>query len=192
MKFPGATLFPLVVMAILAGLTFWLDRTSQNDDASERMAIRHEMDFYADQFVLRRFATDGSLQHILRAQRMVHFPDDDSTEVWDPILQYYQGRETTVTADMAWMDKAGKHVRLKNNVAIRRVNDPGEPDMVITTSLMNVVPDDEYAYTNEPVTITRGRDVLYAQGLEADNKAQVVTLIGPAHGTLNRKITHDP
>lgn len=186
MRFSGATLFPLLIMALLAGLTLWLERASQQDDASGRAKLRHDPDFYVEHFTLRRFDPTGAVQHALTAEKMFHFPDDDSTEVVAPHLTYYGPRQTTVTARTAWLDKAGKHVRLNDDVRVVRAGNAETLETVITTSVMHVRPDDEYAYTDAPVTIRQGQSVMHGVGLEADNKTQIAVLSGPVRGTIYR------
>lgn len=189
MKHVGASLFPLVLIALLAALTLWLERASHTDDTGRRASARHDADYYVEHFTVRRFAADGSLQHTIIADKMVHFPDDDSTTVTTPRLLYYSGRETVVTARTAWLDKEGKHVRLNDDVRIVRAAGAEAPETVITTSILFVTPDDEYAYTDAPVTITQGKSVVNGVGLEANNKTEVAVLSGPVQGTIYRNET---
>lgn len=192
MRVPSATLFPLLVMALLAGLTWWLERASQPDDGSSHRPLRHDPDFYVENFTLRRFDTNGRLQHDLTAVRMLHYPDDQTTEVFSPKLNYYGTGKTTVTARSAWLDKGGEHVRLDDDVRVVRAGAGGTPDTVITTSVMHVVPDDEIAHTDAPVTITQGESVIHGVGLKANNKTQIAELFGPVRGTIHRNPSHEP
>lgn len=186
MRAPGSALYPLLVMALLAGLTLWLERTSQQDDGAGRNKLRHDPDFYVEHFTLRRFDDQGRLQHALTAERLQHFPDDDSTEVKSPRLIYYGPRVTTATARSAWLDKGGEHVRLNDDVRVVRAGDGETPETVITTTVLHVVPDEEIAHTTAPVTISQGRSVIHGVGLEANNKTQVAVLNGPVRGIIHR------
>lgn len=184
MKSLGASLFPLLVVGFLAALTLWLDRTSQTDDTGRRASGRHDTDFYVEHFTVRRYASNGALQHTVTAEKMLHFPDDDTTTVTTPRLTYYQGQRTVVTAQTAWLDKEGKHVRLNDDVRIVRPGGPDSPETVITTSILFVTPDDEYAYTDAPVTITQGKSVVNGVGMEANNKTELAVLSGPVQGII--------
>jgi lipopolysaccharide export system protein LptC len=188
MRVPGASaLFPLAVLAMLAGFTFWLEHTSRGDAIGGGRKLRHDPDFWVDSFTLRRFNLDGSIQHTLKATRMEHFPDDDSTEVSEPRVAYFRdGQTTTMTAHTAWLDKEGKHVRLQDEVRVVR-SGPDSP-AVIETSVLNVTPDDEYAQTNAPVTITQGRSVMRGVGgFEVSNKTRIAVMNGPVTGTIYRE-----
>ncbi|MBI4998544.1 MAG: LPS export ABC transporter periplasmic protein LptC [Rhodocyclales bacterium] len=189
MRLPGSSaLFPLLVLAMLAAFTFWLERATRGDGNGPNPNLRHDPDYWVDELVLRRYNLDGSIQHTLNASRMTHFPDDDSTEVREPRVAYFRdGATTTLTARLAWLDKDGKHVRLQDEVRVVRAEPPGNPT-IIDTSLLNVTPDAEYAQTDAPVTITQGRSVMHGTGgLEVNNKTRVAVLNGPVSGTIYRE-----
>jgi lipopolysaccharide export system protein LptC len=188
MRTPGASaLFPLAVLAMLAGFTFWLEHASNGDVIGSQRKQRHDPDYWVDTFTLRRFNLDGSIQHTVKATRMEHFPDDESTEVREPRVAYFRdGQTTTMTARTAWMDKEGKHVRLQDEVRIVRTG-PDNP-AVVETSILNVTPDDEYAQTDAPVTITQGRSVMRGTGgFEVSNKTRIAVMNGPVTGTIYRE-----
>jgi lipopolysaccharide export system protein LptC len=188
MRLPGSSaLFPLLVLAMLAAFTVWLERASRGGANGPNPNLRHDPDFWVDEFILRRYNLDGSIQHTLKAERMNHFPDDDSTAVTEPRVAYFRdGQATTMTARQAWLDKEGKHVRLEDEVRVVR-NDPGTMmTTTIETSVLNVTPDDEYAQTDAPVTITQGRSVIRGVGgLEVNNKTRLAVLKGPVTGTIH-------
>ena len=189
MRFPGsAALFPLLVLGMLAAFTFWLEQATRGEGNGPNPNLRHDPDFWVDEFILRRYDLDGSIQHTLKAKRMTHFPDDDTTEVSEPRVAYFRdGTTTTLTARLAWLDKDGQHVRLQDDVRVVRT-DPQGAATVIDTSLLNVTPDDEYAQTDAPATITHGRSIMHgAGGFEINNKTRIVVLKGPVTGTIQRE-----
>lgn len=184
-------LFPVVLMALLAALTFWLDRATQPQDESRSGKHRHDPDFIVDNFKVRRFAADGALQHTLLATRMLHYPDDDSTEVTAPRLTYHRVPLLNVTSNTAWLDKDGKHVRLDGDVRIVRDGFKGKPPTEIDTRVLYAVPDDEFAHTDAPVKIAQGQTVLHGTGMESNNKTQVSVLFGRANGTIHNNQTNE-
>jgi len=185
MRPSGASLFPMLVIALLAALTFWLQHAIE-ESAISQSKLRHEPDYYVEKLTYRRYDLTGILQHTLSADRMVHYPDDDSTELTTPRLAYIKDRISTTTANRAWLDKEGKHIRLNDDVRVVHTATSSEPETIITTSVLNVVPDDEYAYTDVPVRITQGRSVFTGTGLETNGKTKLSVLSGPAHGLIER------
>jgi lipopolysaccharide export system protein LptC len=191
MRLPGSsTLFPLLVLAMLAGFTLWLERATRGEGSGPSPKLRHDTDYWVDTFVLRRFGPDGAIQHTLKAARMEHFPDDNSSEVSEPRVAYFQpGQTTTMSSRKAWLDKEGKHVRLNDDVRVVRT-DPKDMETIIETSTLDVMPDDETAHTDAPVTITQGKSVMHgAGGMEVNNKTHIAVLNGPVTGTIYGKNT---
>lgn len=186
MKAGGAALFPLLIAAILAGLTFWLDQTTRVDGAAPA-ETRQAPDAWVETFSIRRFGADGSLKHTLVADRLLHYPHDDSALVTAPRLTYTADQTTTLDARTAWLDKEGENVRLNDDVRIVRAATADSPETVLTTTLLYVVPDDEYAHTPAPVTITQGQSVINGVGLEANGKTGVTVLNGPVTGIIQRQ-----
>lgn len=184
-------LFPVVLMALLAGLTFWLDRATQPQDDSRSGKHRHDPDFIVDNFQVRRFAADGTLQHTLVAKKMLHYADDESTEVAAPRLTYHRTPLLNITSNTAWLDKDGKHVRLNGDVHIVRDAVGGKPPTAMDTSVLHAVPDDEFAHTDAPVKITQGLTVLNGTGMESNNKTQISVLFGRTNGIIHNNQTNE-
>ncbi|HUW38328.1 MAG TPA: LPS export ABC transporter periplasmic protein LptC [Rhodocyclaceae bacterium] len=193
MKLSSTNLLPLLLLMLLAALTFWLERTTQSDAVRDDGRGRHDPDFIVNNFTVRRYNLDGGLQQVLTAQKMLHYTDDDSTEVSAPALTYYGAdRRTQVTARQAWLTKEGKEVRLVGDVRLVRAATADSPELVVTTTELNVYPDQEIARSNVPVTITQGQSVITGGGLEVNNKAQVFQLTGKAHGIIYRNKVATP
>ena len=189
MKPGGAGLVPVVLVAIFAALTFWLDRATQQDPRRDGRQ-RHDPDYMVDNFMVRRFNADGALQHTLTATKMLHFPDDESTEVAAPRLTYHRVPLLRVSADTAWLDKDGKHVRLDGSVRIVREGLGNRPPTEMATRVLYAMPDDEVAHTDAPVRITQGLTVLNGIGMQTNNKTQISTLFGPTSGVIHKNQTN--
>lgn len=181
----AATLLPLLLLALLAGVTFWLEQTTRTDTGRDGKT-RHDPDFIVEDFQVRRYDIEGRLQHTLVAKKMTHYADDESSDVLTPHLTYHRETPTVVTSRTAWMDKGGDHVRLDDDVRIARAAYGVNPATVMTTMVLHVVPDDELAHTAAPVEITQGATVIRGTGLTSNNKTQISTLAGRVHGIIYR------
>lgn len=193
MKAPTVSLLPLLLLTLLAGATFWLERASQLESRDDQGKGRHDPDFIIENFTTRRFNLDGSLQHSLAAKRMLHYVDDDTTEVIAPSLVHYgNSQPTRLAANHAWISKDGKEVLLSDDVRMVRDAAAGNPPLVVTTSELRAYPDDGTARTEVPVTITHGRSVFQGNAMEANNRTHTVSLLGRAHGTLHKSSREKP
>jgi len=183
---PAATLFPLILIGSLAGMSYWLDLASRAPTGRNDGKTRHDPDYIVENFELRRFDPEGARQHTLRAPLMRHYPDDDSTVVLSPELTYHRAPTTQVSAREARVDSQAKHVELIDDVRVTRSGVAGKPDSVLTTSHLDAYPDDEIATSNMPVTITQGPTNVTGSSMEANNKTQIYVLEGPVHGIFPR------
>jgi lipopolysaccharide export system protein LptC len=186
MRHTGAALFPVAVMSLLAAGTFWLNRATQLGDAHDGKQ-RHDPDYIVDHFNVRRFDDTGNLQHFLVGEKMLHYPDDDSTEVLTPKLTYFRTPPVHVSSEKAWLDKDGKHVKLEGNVRVIRDGIDGNPPTEIDTTVLYAIPDDSFAHTDAPVTIIQGQSVMHGTGMESNDKSKISILYGRASGTIYQK-----
>ena len=95
----STSLVPLAMLVLLAALTFWLSRLIEGD--KPRAPQRHDPDYIVERFELRRFDVGGKLQHTLVGERLLHYPDDDTTVVTAPRLTYHQTAPTEISAAKA-------------------------------------------------------------------------------------------
>lgn len=187
MKTSGTALFPIALLAALAGLTFWLSNATNIDESKRRSSQRHDPDFIVENFTVERFDEQGQLIQVLKAPRMAHFPDDESTDVTKPELVHYAGtRPTRIQAQSAWLSKDGKEVRLKGDVRLTREEGAGSPRTELTTAALTVFPDQEMARGNVPVTVRQGNSVISGDRIEYRGKENLAILEGRARGTFPR------
>ena len=84
MKDRVALWFPLGIMALLAALSYWLDRSVQPTTPKRDGSTRHDPDYTVESFSATRLSPDGTPQYVLAAAKMAHYPDDDSTHLERP------------------------------------------------------------------------------------------------------------
>ena len=191
MKDRAASLFPLAMLVLLAALTFWLNRVIQGDNP--RGPQRHDPDYWVERFEVRRFNTEGRLQHTVVADNLLHYPDDDTTIVATPHVTYHQKPPTEIFARMAYVGKDGKEIDLVDNVrVVRHSAEAGAPSTVLETRTLKIFPDSEKGHTNDPVVITQGKSIMNGTGLDIDNRSGISVLYGRVTGTLHRNRTETP
>lgn len=183
----GHSLFPLVVLTLLAGVSVWLDRVTQQPPVTKTDKTRHEADFSADKLTLHRYDVTGKIQYVLVADRMVHYADDESTELVKPRLNYLNRPEPVwIESNFAQVSKDGETVLLTDQVFLRRDAHADKPESTLRTEEMTVWPDDEKMRADKPVTLTQGKTVITAERMESDNIVGEVRLQGQVRGILYR------
>lgn len=184
----GQSLFPVALMILLVGLTFWLQRASEVKDSFSDSKLRHDPDYIVERFTLRRFAPTGALQNTLVAEKMVHYPDDETTVVAEPRVSLLRETRTTrLSAKQGLVGPDAREVVLTGNVRGTREASRTDPEIVFTTTHLTVLPDDAVVRTAAAVTIRQEASVIRGVGLEADNKKQVYELLSQVSSTIEKK-----
>lgn len=181
------SLFPVIVLTLLAGVSVWLDRVTQQEPVAKTDKTRHEADFSAEKITLHRFDLTGKVQYILVADSMLHYADDESSELKNPRLNYLNRPEPVwVESRFATVNKDGTTVILTDEVLVRRAAHAGKPESTLRTEQMTIWPEDEKMRADKPVTLTQGQTVINAERMESDNIIGEVRLQGQVRGTLYR------
>lgn len=188
MKLRTQNLFPVAILTLLAGLTFWLERAAQIEVTPGDGKNRHDPDYMVEKFNVRRFGTEGRLQNTLSAQKMIHYPDDDTTELTEPRMSYVGSPQPThLSASQGLVGPDAEEITLVKDVRVVREATAEDPELVFVTSTLTLFPDDEVARTTAPVVITQGASVVRGVGLEADNKTAIYKLLSRVTGTIEKK-----
>ena len=191
MKDRTTSLFPLFMLLLLAALTFWLSRVIQSD--APRGPLRHDPDYWAEGVKVLRFDINGTLQHTLTAEKLLHYPDDDTTIVTRPHVTYHSQPPVEIAARMAYIGRDGKEVDLVDEVKVTRHGaKDGVPSTTLESRTLKIFPDEEKGSTGDPVTITRGSSVMHGTGLEIDNGTGITVLRGRVSGTIHSNRTKTP
>ena len=170
--------FPIIVLSVLAFITFWIDHTVKLKAAKIDGASRHDIDYFLENFVTTRTDSKGNVKHILAAVQMQHYPDDDSTELVRPrFTQYGENRPyTQIEGQKGFVSANGKVVEFKGNVVITRQAYAERGEMRVLTDYIKILPDEEKASTENQVTIIQGGTKVVAQGMTYDKSTEDLTL----------------
>jgi len=163
--------WPLLVMVLLCGLTLWLEQVIDTPAPSAGPRLRHDADSVVERLTLTQLGPDGKPQTRLSAQRMVHFADDDQTELSSPQLMRSDGGVTlSVRSDRGLLSHDSKDARFYDNVELVRREASSPDELQIRTQYLDVLVDRELLTTDRPVTIRQGASVLSGVGMAYDRK----------------------
>jgi lipopolysaccharide export system protein LptC len=128
MRFSTTRLFPLALMLSLALLTLWLEHAAHVEEKPQALR-RHDPDYLITNFTTTTYNRRGEAETVLAAARMIHFPDDDSTELVEPrVLQSKPDQpRVRVRADRGTLSREGDEIFLYDNVVLVREADAQTP-----------------------------------------------------------------
>ena len=178
-----STLFSLVLLVLLAALTYWLDRAVQGPAASREKLLLHDPDYLVDKLLAIRMDVNGRVRDTLHAARMVHFPDDDSTELELPrFASYGHGAPLSITSKRGLVTSNGGNLYFRGDVRATRSPYDDKSELVVTTEYLHLLPDDDIAKTDQPVIIRDANMTIQAVGMELNNETRVLKLNAAVKG----------
>ena len=178
------TWFPVMLLAGIAVLTYWLNGLAQPPNLPHDARLRHDPDYIVENFSATRLGEDGMPRYTLSAQRMMHYPDDDSTQLEAPRFVHFSRDRAPVvaTSRIAWVSSNGKKAHLQDNVKVVREAEGSKSALVMETSALDIIPDDDLAQTDQSVKITDGNTLITGIGLEFNNETHVLKLLSNVQG----------
>ena len=174
-----ALLLPLLLLSMLALLTYWINKTVQPSAPKIDGSSRHDPDYIMSNFVTKQTDVNGNLHFQLAAVEMRHFPDDDSTYLQRPrYTQFTIGKAPTqVEALRGIVSADGEKVELFGNVKITRPAFAGKGESTLDTDHLNIFPNQDIVRTESPVIIRQApKTVVYGTGMLYEKKLGTVTL----------------
>jgi lipopolysaccharide export system protein LptC len=179
--------FPLVLLTLLAALTFWLDRVVQPSAGAQADTVKHDPDYIVDGLNALRMDSQGRVKHTLLALKMTHYPDDDLTLLLEPkLVAYSEGQPpVTITSRHARVSGNGENVYFEEQVHVVRAPDAKQSALILDTNYLHVIPDDNIAKTDQAVTIRNDGAVVTASGLELNSETRVLHLQGRVRSTFD-------
>jgi lipopolysaccharide export system protein LptC len=178
MKLGASQLFTIILLALLAGLSFWLERAVAPVETRHDGKSRHEPDSIGENVQVRQFDAEGRLKYRLMTPYSEHFPDDDSSELKKPILTQYRpdAAPVTVSGDNARVTSKGKVVFLWDDVKVVRAATVDRPEAVARMPDLTVQPEDGTAFTQSAVEITEDKSWVKGVGMRLDNNTSTFEL----------------
>lgn len=188
------TYLPLLLMALLAGGSWWLVKnTPLADGPTEAVPLRHEPDYRMQNFELRRVGTDGKLRVRIEGGEMRHYPDTDTLEIDGIRLRAYgsDGSLTLATARRAISNSDASEVQLLGEVKVQRfdVDAQGEPlstaKLEVRGEFLQAFVATEQLRSHLPVQLFYAGGEVQAQSFNYDNLQGALSFGGRTSARFN-------
>lgn len=182
-----SSLLSLAAMAALAGGTYWLLQATRPPAAADIAAPKtHSPDYFAENFSISELDQSGTTQYRLTATRMVHYEDDENSDLVRPAMRAFQPGKPVVTAtgDRGKVNADASIVDLYDNARILRAAGAGDPEMQADSSHFRVLVNDDVIETEKPVKLRRGQSIMTASAMNYNNVTRVMQLFGNVRGAI--------
>jgi lipopolysaccharide export system protein LptC len=179
-------LFPL--LALLA-FVYWLDKQVQVEAVIAVNKQRHDPDGIMDNFHATKMDMQGVPRFILIAQQLRHYPDHDTTELELPRMTMLTAQSPPVHMNgmRGSISSQGDEVIFRENVSVVREAAGDQSAMTLRTEYLRVLPNQDWANTDKPVTIVDANNTVRAIGMEMDNKTRILKLLSQVRSEHHAK-----
>ncbi len=176
---PQRLIILLLLVGAALGSTWVMNRVGQEVSDEEPTGEFQEPDYYMEDFTTLSMRPDGTPKHRLEAVYMAHYPDDDTTELIDPVMKIFRVDSTPlhVVADKGWVTADNEIVLLQGDVTMWENDESGVRNMEIHTSEVRVLTEEEYAETDKFATINKERTTITGTGVRAyfnDSRLEII------------------
>lgn len=163
----------LILLALVIGTWLAAEHTKRAIIIEAATKQTHEPDSWSRDFSVVRTDAIGVPINRLVGEYMVHYPDDDSYDITEPIATTVpdEGRITQATARMATVLDEGNRIVLKGDAFVFRLPDNDDTDpMNVRSEEITLLADEDVAYTDLPAVARDGRTRVTGIGMHYDNK----------------------
>ncbi|BBO59356.1 LPS export ABC transporter periplasmic protein LptC [Mycoavidus sp. B2-EB] len=178
---------PLLIIAVLAGASYWLLQLDlPTATSSAPRAKLHRPDYFADYLSITLLDQTGATQYRINAAKMVHYEDNDDTEVVLPAVRAFVTGQPDVTsfAKRGKINSNGSIVDLYDDAYVRRAPGNQDPMLEAESQHFRFWLNDDIVQTEKPVKLKRGASVVTASGMSYNNLTRVVKLVGQVRGMI--------
>lgn len=177
-KLFGAVLF-LVAVAVA---TAWLLRQTELQSLQAEQPKTHVPDYYFTDATVTSLDQTGRPASELVSPRIIHHPDDDSVESFQPKMRYFtkNGPPWYAVADHGMEPTGGNLVYLDGNVVMTHPDQGDGPPLVVNTEHLKVDLTTNIASTDDPVAIHKGSSQTHGIGMDGymqDNRMVLRTKV---------------
>lgn len=115
------TFLYMAILGIIGLFGIYLqDAFIEDKPELQNFTERHDPDYYIENFTATGLDKNGERRFVIEAERMAHFPDDDTALFDYPhVVEYELGQPPKHTySDSGWMSSSGDEILLTGNVRV--------------------------------------------------------------------------
>ena len=183
MNFRSLPALPLAVLIILAALTYWLNQFVQLSAARGDGNKRHDPDLIVESFTAQALGETGELQYTVKAAKLAHFPDDDSSAMETVVFTaLHPSLPPVVAIAPRGRLRAGvDEVIMEGGVLVTSERSEKYPPLKLATPSINIFPEKNLVLASEGVRVDSPTSQLTAKKMELNSLTRRVLL---EHGRI--------
>lgn len=175
----------LAVLALLALVTWWFAEFNSEKTRPALRRAENSPDSFSKGVTKTVMDETGKVKNRLVAKSMAHY-DNDTTELDQPVMTMYENDAPpwVIKSDTGTVLQNGKEVVLNGKVYIDREAAKGIRSVNVFTTNLRVLPESEYAETEDHVEIVSPPDRISGTGMRFYFTRPIkLTLLSKVRGT---------
>ncbi len=114
-----------LVLILLAAGSWWLTHRVAPPEPKSDHKLRHDPDYIVKNFTAYVMDEDGKRRYHLSANRLLHYPDDETAHLDQPYLIQYKkdGPPIHTRAEKGWLPDDASRILMTGSVHVTRGND---------------------------------------------------------------------
>ncbi len=175
----GSLWLPLLILLLLAGLSYWIEQSVQLTPGGSPTA-KTDPEGIMENFEALSTDPAGNLQYRLSARRLKHYSGSKLTEMESPRFVQIDAEagEISATAVQATVSPAGDEVDLRGGVNVVRAARPGQSAMTLRTARLIVFPERKLLRAPGQVEVHDDTLDVRAGAMEYNAAQRVIQLTG--------------
>jgi lipopolysaccharide export system protein LptC len=178
---------PLIVVAMLASGSWWLVRSIPALTSPEaNRPDRQEPDYRLSDFSVKAFNATGQMTREITGKKAQHFPATENLQIEEIRIfaQNDNGSRMSAQALQGVASDDGTQVTLVGQAQTIQHAQENRPQIELRGERLVALPDEDRVLSDDPVHITRGRDVFTANTMNFNSNTGEYVLQGRVRGTL--------
>lgn len=174
-------LVPLLLLVLVA--RNWVEDTPIVEPAESTINMQAtQSDYYLEDFVTKKFGADGSLEYQISGNTLLHYPEDDRSEINQPDVTLHRPPVVwNVISDKGVLVQNPETFTLQGDVRVQRTSADQAPVQILTSDL-SINTEGNSLSTTSLVKIEAKTWQLEALGLETSIDSGKLNLLSNVKG----------
>lgn len=173
----------LAILITVAIFALWLQEDVKKKPDPDALPTSRFPDYFMENFSITNMNESGKPTYILKAEKMLHYSDEDYSELEQPVMTFSDAKNSfTITASGAKFLQSKNTIHLNDNVIVHRAATPDQSELSIYTDYLKINTQTRIAETDQPARIKTAKAELNTRGLVFDNMRGVIKLKSQVKG----------
>ncbi|MBS0359137.1 MAG: LPS export ABC transporter periplasmic protein LptC [Proteobacteria bacterium] len=174
----------LFLLLIGLGFSGWLFLDFQKKSVSSQSAEENHPDAFVYNADVTRFDVSGEIASKMQVEKITHYLKNDTSHLDHPNILLYKKEQSPwqIKSNQALAERGIEKITFSKNVYLHQDKNSQNKSNTILTEQLYYYPKNEYAETDQKITVIQPAAVITSVGMQAHLKEGKVTLLSKAEG----------